>query len=330
MLTIERDLLLHEAKAAGVSITSTPTLDAVDRRRVQVFALAGVALAGIGGILALSRSEASPLRVTSPVQALFVALAVGVLAYVADRERRLRRLTRLLIEERALSAALMQRLDEVRMLVDIAKAMNSTAGLDAILERIVTSAVSIVGGRSGALLLLDGEILHVVAAAGAGIETGQSLPIEGTAAQHVARTWEMLVTPETADRPAVAYAPVRHGSELLGVLALTAQAGHLFGDYDVRASELFAEQAACAISQTHRAQAAKWERAERDEQAAARGQVAGSVVAGIRDPLTSLTAATKMLQRQKLADSERLELAAVVSRQTDRLSKALEEILLAN
>ena len=325
-MTIERERLLAEARAVGLSTQATPTLAAVDRRRMQVLGVAVVSLAGIIAIFFAANSEASPLvNFGAPVRSLLIALALGVVGYALDRERRLRRLTRLLVDERALSAALMQRLDEMRAHLEVAKAMNSTASLDAILDSITGAALAIAGGHAATLMLLDGETLHVVASAGAGPARGTQMPLTGSPAGHVTRTWEMVTAPSNLEGHETVYMPVRHGPELLGVLALEANARG-FGDYDIRAAELFSEQAAFAIAQTHRAHAAKWERAQRAEQDASRGKAVDNAVHVLRAPIASLVAATKMLQRPKIVDSERLELAAVIQRQTDRLSKAIDEM----
>jgi len=321
---------VNEARLVGLGAT-TPTLAAVDRRRMQILAFAAVALAGIGTASVLRPDEAEvSLPVTlDPVRPLLLALAVGIVAYVADRERRLRRLTRLLVEERALSAALMLRLDEVRTMLDVAKAMNSTAALDTILGSIARAATTIVGAQSGMVLLLDGDTMHVVASAGAAAHAGETMPMPGTPVVHVARTWEMVLTSGEDGAAPTMYMPVRHGPDLLGVLVLAASPGRPFGDYDVRAAELFAEQAACAIAQTHRAHAAKWQQEERRTADEKRHQVTGAAAAELRNPIASLVTATKMLQRPKLVDAERLELAGVIERQASRLSKTVEDLLAA-
>lgn len=325
---MERDRLAVEARLAGLR-QDTPTLAAVDRRRMQIIAFAVVTLLGIAAAASIRPDDATLPVSLSPVRPLLGALAVGVVVYVADRERRLRRLTRLLVDERALSAALMLRLDEVRAMLDVAKAMNSTAALDTILSTIARAATAIIGGQSGMLLFLDGDSLHVVASAGAAPLPGTVLPLEESPAAQVARTWEM-VTVGAADRErATMYLPVRHGPELLGVLVLTGHPARPFGDYDVRAGELFAEQAACAIAQTHRAQAAKWQQEERKSADDRRHAATGSVSAELRNPIASMVAATKMLQRPKLTDAERLELANVIERQAAKLGRSVEDLLSA-
>jgi K+-sensing histidine kinase KdpD len=168
-----------------------------------------------------------------------------------------------------------------------------------------------------------------VATSGAGGEVGAELTFNETPAGHAARTWELVATPGTDERPPAIYAPILHASQLLGVLTVIGHRSRPFSDYDLRAAMLFAEQAAFAIAATHRAEAAKWEESERAELTSKRGALVAGASSELRDPLASLAAATKMLQRDKVAESERIELASLISRQTDRLGRAVEELLAA-
>jgi K+-sensing histidine kinase KdpD len=329
-LTVERDRLLNEARLAGMGRADAPTLEAVDRRRTQLWTMAGLTIVGIFGILVLGRiSEVSGWAASSRLQALLLSLSVGVLVYVADRERRLRVVTRLLVDERALTTALVQRLGEVRTLLGVAKALNSSLGLDVILSRIVDAATGMLYAERGSVLLTDGEVLRVVAASGPDGNVGEELAYSGTPAGQAARTWELVSTSGDERNPPAIYAPILHASQLLGVLAVVGHRSRPFTDYDNRAALLFAEQAAFAIAATHKAEASKWEEAERVESSSRRVEVMAGAVSDLRDPVSSMVAATKMLRRERLGDSERVELASVIDRQVERLARAVDEILSA-
>ena len=329
-MTVERDRLLREARVAGLGKVDAPTLEAVDKRRTQLWMMAVVALVGVFAILGLSRlSDAAGWATSSKLQALLLSLTVGILVYVADRERRLRVVTRLLVDERALTTALVQRLGEVRTLLGVAKALNSSLGLDVILSRIVDAAVGMLYADRGAVMLTDGEVLRVVAASGAGT-LGEELAYNQTPAGYAARTWELVSIPGDEKNPPAIYAPILHASQLLGVLAVIGHRSRPFSDYDTRAALLFAEQAAFAIAATHKAEASKWEEAERAEHNDRRDEVMAGAVSDLRDPLSSMIAATKMLRRERLAESERQELASVIDRQIEKLAKSIEEILVAS
>jgi signal transduction histidine kinase len=334
-LTVERDTLLLQARIVGLGRVETPTLEAVERRRIQLWALAILTLMGVASILLLGHAQhpdgidGIDWSSNSALQACLVALVIGMSVYVADRERRLRLLTRLLVDERALTAALVQRLAEVRTLLGVAKAMNSNLGLDVILSRIVDAATTMLYADHGEVLLTDGEVFRVVAASGPEAALGEDRPYGTTPAGHAARTWELVSVAGSDDTPPALYVPILHAQQLLGVLAVTGHRSRPFTDYDTRAALLFAEQAAFAIAATHKAEASRWQEAERVELTSARGEILAGAVSDLRDPLSSMIAATKMLRRDRLADSERLELADVIQRQTGKLAKALEEILSA-
>jgi K+-sensing histidine kinase KdpD len=330
-LTVERDRLLNEARIVGLGKEEAPTLEAVERRRTQLWSLVLLTMSGVVGILVLGRiQDAVSWAANSRLQALLLSLLVGMLVYVADRERRLRVVTRLLVDERALTTALVQRLGEVRTLLGVAKALNSSLGLDVILSRIVDAATGMLFAERGAVLLTDGEVLRTVAVSGPDGQTGDDVPYSASPAGHAARTWELVTVPGDGVQPPAIYAPILHASQLLGVLAIVGHASRPFSDYDTRAALLFAEQAAFAIAATHKAEASKWEEAERMEMSTQRGAIVSGAVSDLRDPLSSLVAATKMLQRERLVDSERLELASLIERQTDRLGRAVEDILAAS
>src|SRR4051812_2621340 len=236
-VTVERDRLLREARVAGLGKVDTPTLEAVDRRRTQLWTIAGLSIVGVAGILSLSRlSEATGWATSSRLQGLLLSLSVGVLVYVADRERRLRVVTRLLVDERALTTALVQRLGEVRTLLGVAKALNSSLGLDVILSRIVDAATGMLFAERGAVMLTDGEVLRIVAASGAEGAIGQELSFNATPAGTCARTWELVSVPGDDTRPPALYVPILHASQLLGVLAIVGHRARPFNDYDTRAA----------------------------------------------------------------------------------------------
>ena len=331
VLTVERDRLLNEARVVGLGKVEAPTLEAVDRRRTQLWALGFLTLLGVTAIMGLARFQGAGWWADNrQLQILLLTLVAGMFVYVADRERRLRVVTRLLVDERALTTALVQRLGEVRTLLGVAKALNSSLGLDVVLSRIVDAATGMLYAERGEVLLTDGEILRVVAASGPDGRLGDEQPYGVSAAGHCARTWELVSVPGDDDQPPAIYAPILHASQLLGVLAVVGHRSRPFSDYDTRAALLFAEQAAFAIAATHRAEVSRWEEAERAESSSRRGAVVAGVAAELRDPLSSLHAATKMLQRERLVDSERMELASLIARQTDRLGRAVEDILAAS
>jgi len=289
-----------------------------------VWALGAIALAGVAAILVLTHGRADLALAEGQVQALLVALAAGVAIYVVDRERRLRVLTRLLIEERSVTEALSERLDEARILLGVARALNSRLPLDAILDRLVSAAAELTHAERAELLLtadapVETPTFRVVAATPAATPVGTDVPYDVVpAAAHAARTWDPVAVPGTG-----VHVPVLHANQLLGVLNVTGRAG----DYEQRVAMVFAEQAAFAIAAVHGAEAARWEEAERSAAAGDRASRMLGAATDLKDPLASLVAAARMLQRPKVTDDERLELARVVTRQSHRMAKVLEDVL---
>ena len=88
-----------------------------------------------------------------------VLVAIGFCAYAIEKELHLRRLSRLLVDERVLTSAFSNRLHEVSLLLDAGRAMNSVLELATVLEVILRGAVDLLQARSGSIMLLEGDEL---------------------------------------------------------------------------------------------------------------------------------------------------------------------------
>src|SRR5437588_7897633 len=111
-----RQDLAREAKVVGLRDFSTPSLEAVERRRWQLWMVAIVVMAALaaGLVLMASSGTKSPGLFTHlPVRVGLVLLTMGFALYVLEKEVHLRRMTRLLLDERVLTAALSNRLKEL-------------------------------------------------------------------------------------------------------------------------------------------------------------------------------------------------------------------------
>src|SRR5207245_4355972 len=89
---------------------------------------------------------------------VFFALSAAFALHVFDRERRFRKVTHALIDSRARSLALEDRLREVSALQQVLAAVNSSLDLDGVLEIILRQASKLVNASEGAVLLLDPEV----------------------------------------------------------------------------------------------------------------------------------------------------------------------------
>src|SRR5260370_32727320 len=98
--------------------------------------------------------------------------------YVLEKEVHLRRLTRLLLGERVLTAALSNRLKELAALVTVGKAVNSVLNLTQVLDIILSSALELLGADGGSIMLLDGpDELLAVSVRGNSHAEGARLPV---------------------------------------------------------------------------------------------------------------------------------------------------------
>src|SRR5947208_13547327 len=131
-MAANRQELAREAKVVGLRDFSSPSLEAVERRRWQLWTVAFVVMAALSaGLVLMASSSASNVGLFKhmPVRIGLVLLTMAFALYVLEKEVHLRRLTRLLLDERVLTAALSNRLKELAALVTVGKAVNSVLNL---------------------------------------------------------------------------------------------------------------------------------------------------------------------------------------------------------
>ena len=254
----------REARVAGLRDFRTPSLESIERRRMQLLALnAIVLLTVVAGVFALSTwpvGSVAALRNPIPRFGLLLATA-GFCWYVFDQERRLGRLTKMLADERVLTAALTNRLHEVSLLLDAGKQMNAHLQMDELLDTILRSACELLDATGGSVMLVEETCLITVCALGRDAAVGQRMRLgEGVGGYVAIRREPVLidghVDPElfpglVLREPYVESAmsvPLVHRAELQGVLNVNAPIGRSFTEYDLRALAVFAEQAALAVA----------------------------------------------------------------------------------
>jgi putative methionine-R-sulfoxide reductase with GAF domain len=258
------DRLRREAKVAGLRDFRTPSLEAVERRRLRLWLLTTIVLVGVAaGVLAVVRTSSSSSHLLSePLLRLAVfVLALAFCVYAIEKEFRLGRTTRLLTDERVLTAALTNRLHEASLLLDAGRAMNSVLDLPELLQTVLRSACELLDANGGSVMLVDGDELVTLCVRGREEAVGARLRLGEGVAGHVALRREPVLIdgyvdpkefPGLADRePYVESAmslPLIHRGEVVGVLNVNAAAGRAFTEYDLRAVAVFAEQAATAVA----------------------------------------------------------------------------------
>lgn len=256
--------------------TPSPDIDAVERRRAHLWVVTALLLlASASAVILLfyGRAEGGVDELLPEVPFLryaFLALAIAFMLYVIDQERRLRRLTRALFDERVLTAGLQARIADLSTLTKVGRVVNSVLTLEEVLEVILTSAFELTGSTSGSVMLRDGDRLRVAASAGEKpAPTDTYIELGSGVAGWVAEQREpILITgklaadqfPERDGRSrrgrssgSSVIAPLIAGGELLGVLAVERPPGSQpFTETQMRSVALFAEHAATAVSNAYR------------------------------------------------------------------------------
>jgi putative methionine-R-sulfoxide reductase with GAF domain len=258
------DRIRREARVVGLRAFRTPSLEAVERRRLQLWFLSSLLLMSVVlGLVALSIWPRASVRLLDlpSLRIAIVLLTVAFCVYSIEKEIHLQRLARLLTDERVLTTALTNRLHEVALLLEAGRAMNSQLELHAVLDTILRSATELLTASSGSIMLADDEDLVVSAVIGNAAAAESRERIGEGIAGYVAKTREPILINGAADeldfpglverRPYVDSAlsvPLVHRDEVLGVLNVNAERDDAFTPYDLRAVSVFAEQAAAAIA----------------------------------------------------------------------------------
>jgi diguanylate cyclase (GGDEF)-like protein len=306
---MDQDELRRAARVSGIRAGDLPSLEQIERRRTELWAVSSFLLIGVTvGLAVLSMWSPTDLHslLSRPVVRFgLLGLAVVVSAYLVEKEHSLRRVSRLLVDERLLTTALSNRLHEISALLDAGRAVNSTLELDRVLDSILSGATDLLPAASGTVMLLEGDDLVVAAAAGRDGVVGLRSAVGDGVAGHVARTRQALLVdgrvtsamfPGHAPRDgggavrSSLCVPLLERDELLGVLNLSAPSEGDFSEYDLRAVSLFAEQAATAISK-----ARLYERSRRQAQQLAH--------AATHDPLTGLANRAALDSRATRSDA---------------------------
>ncbi len=243
------------ARVAGLRDFATPSLESVERRRLQLWLMTlFLLLAVVVALVLLSSREALPVPDWMTPRALQVGL-LGLVAlfsaYAVEKELQLRRLTVLLVRERVLTAALTSRMKELSKLLDAGKAMNLVLDLDEVLATILESATELLDARSGSVLLLHGEAeLRTARCVGRGVDREARHRLGEGVPGRVAATREAMLVREAGggDGASGMWVPLVHRDRLLGVLTVSAAEGRRYTEYDLRALSLFGEHAAGAIA----------------------------------------------------------------------------------
>jgi GAF domain len=245
------DRLRREARIAGLREFRMPSLEAVERRRLRLWLITTIVLIVVAaGVMVVVRPTGSSSVMSEPLLRLAIfVLALAFCVYAIEKEFRLGRATRLLTDERVLTAALTNRLHEASLLLEAGRAMNSVLDLPELLETVLRSACELLDANGGSIMLVEGNELVTLCVRGRQEAVGARLRLGDGVAGHVALRREPVLIdghvdpqefPGLADRDPYV--------ESVGVLNVNAAGGCAFTEYDLRAVAVFAEQAATAVA----------------------------------------------------------------------------------
>jgi transcriptional regulator with GAF, ATPase, and Fis domain len=261
---VSDDQVRRDARVAGLREFQTPSLEAVEQRRRQLWQRTATGLAAVAFlvvVLSFIPDRQAALLGAGRAQIGILVVAGLFFLWAFEKESALERLTRSLTNERVLTAALTNRLHEVSLLLDAGKQMNAVLELNELLDTILRSACELLDATGGSVMLVEETDLVTVCALGRDAAVGQRMRLGEGVAGYVAIRRDPVLIDGHADpelfpglvlrEPYVESAmsvPLVHRAELQGVLNVNAPIGRSFTEYDLRALAVFAEQAALAIA----------------------------------------------------------------------------------
>lgn len=341
-----RERIRREARIAGIRDFHKPSIEDVEKRRLQLWGVAIIVLLTLSMATAVATwskdyAEAAWLQ-PGVLRMAVVVLALGFSAYAIEKEIHLHRLARLLVDERVLNSALSNRLQLHSALTAAGKAVNSVLELPDVLDVILASALEMLEGNDGSIMLIENDgHLRVAATQGNDLSRDLRLALEATVADDVARSREPVVLNDSSNLarfPGVAVAgtrpesamcvPLVNRGELLGVINVAAAPGRRFDEYDLHVLCLFAEPITAAITNARLYEAERANVAELLELDRMKSQFVATVSHELRTPITSIRGAIAA-SRRNLNDEQRGELLDVIDRQTNRLQTMVEEMFAA-
>ena len=335
------------ARIQRLSRDRPPSLEAVERRRWQLWIVAGIFLIAVSSVIVLIFAEAGLAELLPDSPALrwsFLGLSFAFLLYVADQERTLRRLTRALVDQQVLTTALETRIQDLTTLSTVGRVVNSVLTMDEVLQVILDSAFELTRARNGSVMLREADHLRVAVSSGAdaapvgstaradqglaGIAATEREPIlvDGT----VTEGQVPGVSTRRGKRGTAIVAPLIVADEPLGVLSLERSAdAPAFSDLDLRSIGLFAEHAATAVANAQRFEQERHTAARLADVIEMRSEFVATMVHDLKSPLTAIIGFANMLRRRwdRLPDDKRDLAMENIEEQGKRLLSMIEEVL---
>ena len=328
----ERQRLAREARGAGLARYGTPSLDAVDHRRAQLWTVAFIVMAGVaaGSVLLsaaepLLRQQQSLLSVGA-FRIGLAGVAVAFALYAIEKEIHLRRLTRLLIDERVLSTALSNRLGEVSKISDAETAVTAALSFEETVDVILGSALELLDATSGAVVVADEGTTRVLCARGDCdvVATGAANVVMRSREPRLATTNGSEVDGTSAPVMAV---PLVSRDALVGVLMVGRTEDRPFSDYDLRVLTLFASHTASALANASLYEVERGHVAELLELNRMKSAFVAMVSHELKSPLASIIGAVRTMRRHDLPKEHVDAFLEMIERQGERLSRLVSDVL---
>ena len=342
------------ARAAGVKHSEELTLSEVDRRRVQLWGISifliaavtvAIALYSLGGDFVPVRLNFGNLS-TWIVVVLVGGLALAFLVYVIEKELSLRRLTSLLIEERVISSSLSNRISEISVLSELVKSVNATLDVQDVFRLILGSALELLGGNEGSIMLYDESKRELEVVSWEGPPVGDLGPTKlgsGIAGIVAERREALLIQGDDVTEPDVELHPqrgitssmsvpmIRH-DDLVGVLNLNETAGkRRFTNEDLSALGFFAEHAAIAIANAKLFEQERETIARLEDLDRLKSDFVATISHELKTPLTAIIGSAQTLarRRERMNEEQQAGLVTMIERQGNRLLRLVEDVLTA-
>lgn len=321
-------------------------LAAIERRRWQLWLIAGIFLVAVSGVVVLAFTENGFAEIVPDVPALrwgFLALAVAFILYVLDQERTLRRVTRAFMEHDRRTTALESRIADLTLLSRVGRVVNSVLTVREVVDAVLEAAFELTQARNGSVMLREDDHLKVALSAGP-----ERAPIgalshigDGVAGRVAASGEAMMVdgrleAAERGDRDearpfgSAVVVPLVANGGILGVLSLERPPdGPGFTDLDSRSLSIFGEHAGTAIANAQRYESERDTASRLADVLELRGEFVAAMVHDLKSPLTAIRGFTNILRdRWEALDGEkRVRALNAVERQTDRVLSLVDEVL---
>lgn len=326
-----------------------PTLEAVERRRGHLWTVAAILLVSVSAMvfILLFVPEAPTLLPESNVLRAGAALiSLTFILYVSDQERRMRVLSRALVDERVLSSVLNERVRDLATLSRVGQVVNSVLTTDEVLHIILRGARELTGAVTGSVMLVDNETDELVVEVATGHNAaphGARQPLHAGVAGRVAETCEpVLITGEVRDDQvsqrlprrrqggSSIIAPMLVSEELIGVIALEREHGSEdFTQWELRAVSLFANHAATAVINAKRYESERENVSRLADMIERRSEFVATLVHDLKAPLTAILGYTKLLSTKgdALGDEGRRNAVMRIETSSQDLLQMVNDVL---